>query len=235
MANIYVIACPDCGKQIKVPEETIGKKIRCKQCETIFPINESRAKLVPKTAPAAAPANKKETAKKQEAEDLENDRNPYALAKDHDDTPRCPHCVKELESADAKICLNCGYNLITRTRVETKKVYEATGGEVFMWLLPGIVAVIVIITLITVSIICMVKTTSWMNDGVLHEKVDGKDKYLIHPGCFKLFNGLLTAFICYHLGRYAYKRLVVNNKPPELLIQSDDEQDDEEGDDDEDD
>ena len=30
MANMIVIACPQCDKQMKVPEALIGKKIRCK-------------------------------------------------------------------------------------------------------------------------------------------------------------------------------------------------------------
>jgi len=231
MAGSFVIACPECGKQIKVTEEVFGKKIRCKECGTAFPVKKSSAKPV-KSPASAKPAA--QSAKPAPVDD-EDDGNPYALAKTDDGIPRCPHCVKVLESVDARICLNCGYDLVTRTHFKTKKVYEATGEEKFKWRLPGILCVIGIVVLITVSIIVMVKTTGYMKDGLLHDNEEGKDKFIIHPGCFKLFNGLLTAFICFHLGRFAYKRLVVNNQPPERQILKDDENDEEDELEDEDD
>jgi DNA-directed RNA polymerase subunit M/transcription elongation factor TFIIS len=224
MATSYVIACPDCGKQIKVTAQAVGKKIRCKQCQATFPVAES--KLRPADGPK--PAGKKPSAIDDEDED---GGKPYALAKDQDDLPRCPHCAKELESADARICLNCGYNMLTRQRFQTKAVHEATGEDKFKWLLPGILCVIGIIIVITVSIICVVKTTEWMKGGLFHDTEDGKDKFMIHPGCFKLFNGLLSAFICFHLGKFAYRRLVLNPEPPEQVIQKGDSDDDDEDDD----
>ncbi len=224
MASSFVIPCPDCGKQIKVSEQVFGKKVRCKECQTVFPVDKSRA------TPVKPPAS----AKAKPADD-EDDGNPYALASDDTGMARCPHCVKPLESNDARVCLNCGYDLVSRTHHKTKAVYEATGEDKFKWLLPGILCAVGVVILVTASIIIMVKTTKWMNDGWFHEQVDGKDKYLLHPGCFKLFNGMLTAFICFHLGKFAVKRLILNPEPPEQVISKDDENDDDDEDDDDDD
>src|SRR5258708_6864601 len=134
MANIFVIACPQCRKQIKVSEAVVGKKIRCKDCGAAFPV------AAPKAAPPPVKTKAQEKADKAAAEAQEeaDAQKAYAMAKDEVTVPRCPQCVKELESKDARICLHCGYNLITRTRVQTVAVHEPTGGEKFQWLLPGI-------------------------------------------------------------------------------------------------
>jgi predicted Zn finger-like uncharacterized protein len=221
MPNISVIACPECEKKIKVTQEVLGKKIRCKECGQVF------VAKAPQSAPAKPAPAKPKAAPKQDDED-DDGKNPYALAKDEEVVPRCPHCVKELESKDDTVCLHCGYNLATRTRFETRTVYEPTSGEKFQWRLPGILCVVGIILLVTGSIILMANTKSMMEDTFLQD--DETKKFMIKPGCFQLFNGSLTLFLCYHLGRFAYGRLVVNNRPPEQEIQKD-----EEGDEDDDD
>src|SRR5205085_12090110 len=71
-------------------------------------------------------------------EELEADSNPYGVST-LDLSPRCPNCANELESADALICLHCGYNTQTRRWASTKKTIEHTGGENFAWLLPGLI------------------------------------------------------------------------------------------------
>ena len=66
-----------------------------------------------------------------------------------------------------------------------------------------------------------------MKDGWFDDNDNGKQSWIIRPGCFQLFNGILTLFLCYHMGRFAYKRLVTNNLPPEREIEKDDEVDEE--------
>ncbi len=227
MATSIVIACPECDKQIKVSEDLIGKKIRCKECGEAFPVRRPKGQPAAKAPPPKA----KEPVKPAMVpnDDPDDGENPYALAKDADEgIARCPNCVKPLESSDARVCLHCGYNLTTRTRAEVKAVYEATGEEKFKWLLPGILCTVAIVILVVTSIIIMVKTKGMMEGSFLQDE-DDKSKFMVKPGCFMLANGMAVAFVCYHLGRFAYKRLVVNNKPPERIIQKDD---DEEGDED---
>jgi DNA-directed RNA polymerase subunit RPC12/RpoP len=237
MASTFVIACPDCSKQIKVSEEVIGKKIRCKECGGIFPVKKPKETVAAKNAPAkkdgkAKPQDADQTKKKTAAELNEDDddgKNPYALAKDEDGVARCPNCVQELESPDALICLHCGFNMVTRKRLEVQAVHEASGAEKFQWLLPGILAAIGVVTLLTLSIILMVNTKDLMRGGLFHDLENGKDVWVIKPGCFMLFNGMISGFVCYHLGRIAYRRLVVDNKPPEREIEKNEDDDFDDG------
>src|SRR5262245_54212951 len=123
------ISCPECKKKIKVTAELAGKKVRCKGCNHVFPV------------PAAA-------APRPAADDDDEGANPYALAESAKETvARCPHCAQVLDPPDAVICVNCGYNMRTRQRVSSKKVYETSSGEKFAWMLPGILCLAAIFVL----------------------------------------------------------------------------------------
>jgi hypothetical protein len=76
MAGTIDVSCPKCKKALRLPEELKGKKIRCKECGTIFPVGASAAAkpagAAPKPKPAAAaPAKAKAAAaaKPQEPEE----------------------------------------------------------------------------------------------------------------------------------------------------------------------
>jgi predicted Zn finger-like uncharacterized protein len=226
MASTFVIQCPECNKQMKVVQDLIGKKIRCKECNAVFPVRRPEAAQARKDDKGAV-ENADDDARAKKIAAIEDDdddgKNPYALAETDDGIARCPHCAKELESKEARICLHCGYDLVTRVRAGRKAVYEHTSEDKFNWLLPGIICAVVIVILITVSIICMVKTKGWMRDGWFEDD-DNKGKWIIRPGCFMLGNGMLTLFVCYHLGRFVYRRLVVDNLPPEQEIEKVDEE-----------
>jgi predicted Zn finger-like uncharacterized protein len=225
MANTFVILCPECEKQIKVADEVVGKKIRCKECGNVFTVKR------PKGVPAAQ-AKAKDEAKKPEDEakkgpaatasttptdDDDDGKSPYSLAATDDGIARCPNCVKELESADARICLQCGYNLETRKRQESRAVYEPTSEEKFQWLLPGILSIVGILVLIGICIFVCVKVRGWMTGGWFQDEDDGR--WIVRPGCFMLFSVMMTGFASFYLGRFAYRRLVVNNRPPEREIE----------------
>src|SRR5262245_36147539 len=118
------VTCPNCQKQIKAPAELQGKKIRCKACEQVFVVQPDRPVKANPAKPAAAakgkpPAQAAPPAPEAPldvvplADDDEDNPNPYGLTEETF-APRCPHCAYELESADAKVCLNCGYNTATR-------------------------------------------------------------------------------------------------------------------------
>src|SRR5262245_40920573 len=73
------------------------------------------------------------------ADDDEDGKNPYGIT-DLDLAPRCPNCASEMESEEAVVCLHCGYNTLTREWGKTEKVIATTGGEHFLYLLPGLLA-----------------------------------------------------------------------------------------------
>ena len=245
MATTFVIACPDCGKQVKVSDAHVGKKVKCKECGTVYPVKDpvgAAAAPAPKKGPPAAPGKAKATQAKPQAapkdappappadiarvnyrgdqDDEDEGPKEYVLAKTDDSLPRCPFCATEMASVDARICLHCGYNTRTRQRPEVKQVYGASGGQVFLWLLPGIFCVLVMIGLLVWYIVFWANIEGWMADGWFEDEKGPPVTYLVGlgPGFTRLYLALLTLAIYVPLGRFAYKRLVKNNKAPERKI-----------------
>ena len=136
------------------------------------------------------------------------DRNPYEVT-DLDLAPRCPFCAKEMESADAIICLHCGYNTQTRMRPQVKRTYASTGQERLIWLLPGIVCTIV--ALAFVAFICYL-WLAWDKDDQKY-----KDEWYfgaIFP--MQIWGTIISAFGIFLAGRFAVIRLVLHPNPPEF-------------------
>jgi DNA-directed RNA polymerase subunit RPC12/RpoP len=153
MAVITAIRCPNCEKRFKPTTQVQGKKIKCPFCSQPFVApsakasktatkpeadNEAgiKAKSAAKPKPQPAPPVVAEAPKPVD-NDLDADHNPYGV-KDQDLTPRCPHCAKELESANSIICLHCGYNTLTREAGKTEKTFGLTFERHFMYLLPAL-------------------------------------------------------------------------------------------------
>jgi DNA-directed RNA polymerase subunit M/transcription elongation factor TFIIS len=231
MATSFVIACPECGKQVKVSDEHVGKKIKCKGCEHVYPIAMPSAGSKPdakKGPPPVKPASKGKDAKgspppappaKKPGKDDDEDANPYTLTVDKDVLPRCPFCAKEMPSMEAIICLNCGYNTRTRLRPEVKAVHQTTFMEKFLWLSPGIGCVLAIIGFIVWDLIFFMNIEGWLA-GSIFEEGENTGIYTagFHPGFFKLYMTLLLCGLAVPIIRIGYKRLVLNNKPPERKI-----------------
>src|SRR5258708_5085645 len=133
MADTLTIGCPECGKQFKVPATAAGKKVRCKTCGEVIPV--AGGKSGGKPAPAAA-----------YGDDLDDDGKPYVLTNTVL-SARCPECAHDMQEGDV-ICLKCGYNTTTRERARMKKTIDITGLDVFLWLLPAIMAALVVIGLV---------------------------------------------------------------------------------------
>ncbi len=184
----------------------------------------------PKTSPAK-PAAKKPAAPTPEAEpltytfqeEIENlaegsggaksttpsphgSQNPYGVT-DLDLAPRCPFCAQEMDSEEAVICLHCGYNTRTRTLPAVQRTYANTGGEVFLWLLPGIACVVAILTLI--GFVCYL----WL-------QLNPKDYEKVWYGAFiqpaQIWGSIVSAGISFFCARFAIKRLIFHPTPPEM-------------------
>lgn len=240
MANTFVIACPDCAKQVKVSEEHVGKRIKCKGCGTIYPVKapegaapaaKPKTAAAPKTKAApsapktrAAPSAPKTTAAPpdppKKITDDDYDPNDYSLAKTNDTLPRCPFCAQEMESAEAMICLHCGYNTRTRMRPEVKAVYEPTAGDWFIWWLPAILVVLLAIGMLVWYLIFWNLIEDWLADSLFEDEPGPPRTYLagLGPGFMRLYHGLIILFLYVPMFRYAFKRLVKEYRPPERLI-----------------
>lgn len=212
MATTLLISCPECDKKIKAPVELKGKKIRCKGCGHAFVVQAGaggeEADVIPVQAEPARPkaAKPKRPAHPVAPGDDEDDPNPYGvtrLAEGH----RCPHCAHEMETEDSVICLNCGYNTLTRTHHATKKTIEHTGMDWFLWWLPGILCILSILLLIISDILYV----------LLIDSIVGEDwlvSWLAHGG-IKLWMIIVSLFFMFFAGRFAVLRLIFNYRPPE--------------------
>ena len=217
MAATFVIACPECSKQVKVSEEHVGKKIRCKGCQHVFPV---RAPGGPPPPPAkkATAARPKAAPTPEPPEPVEGDEDfKYVLAQTDDTIARCPFCAMQLESNDARICLNCGYDTVKRQRPEVKQVYAHTGGELFLWWLPAIMCILLMIGMVVWYLFFWTLIEEWLVDSWFEDEKGPPPTYIgaASPGFFRLYHAILIVFLCVPLVRFTYKRLFVFNKPPD--------------------
>ncbi|HJZ89374.1 MAG TPA: hypothetical protein VKE40_00785 [Gemmataceae bacterium] len=230
MATTFVIACPECEKQVKVSDEHVGKKIRCKGCGHIYPVKApagpaaaskpagatAKGKAVPPPPPPQPEAPKPGYG----VMDDEYDPNKYTVTQENSTLPRCPFCAMELSSMDARICLHCGYDTVKRTRPEVKQVYAPSAGELILWWLPGILAVLTMIGLLVWYLFFWTLIEGWLDESVFMDEKGPPPEYIagMSPGMFRLYHALLIAALYVPLTRFAYKRLITHNKPPETKI-----------------
>jgi len=220
MAATISVACPECGKQIKAPADLEGKKIRCKDCGTVFalkappPVKAGKTEAKPakkdgkaEAKPAAKPPVKAKAKPKRSVHDDDDDNpNPYGVT-DTDLGHRCPYCAQVMEGEDSVICLQCGYNTQTRMRTEMKKVFETTGMDWFLWLLPGILSILTILLLIGFDVLYFFKLP--------YAEAENEWYWMFAIYGIKLWVIIVTLFIMFFCARFAVKRLIFHPRPPE--------------------
>ncbi|MFZ9791263.1 MAG: hypothetical protein ACO3F3_02865 [Gemmataceae bacterium] len=210
------IACPECGKKLTVSQELLGKKVRCKGCSKVFV-------ATPETPKASLKEEKKETtpsagSKNQptdEEEDSENSKNPYGLTETII-VARCPNCANKLLNENDIVCVYCGYNNRTRVIGRTKKTYDVTGKDKFVWLLPGIITGTIALSILIFNIIFLLKIDGWVEPGP--NETDGPWYSFVAHVSIKLWLVILSLAAIWALGKIAVNRLIFNNKPPEEEI-----------------
>jgi hypothetical protein len=218
MATTITITCPYCDKTIKAPADLLGKKMRCKGCGEAFKAEAddedeprpSRPKppAGKKAAPGKPPPGKKGAAKAKGGRGTadEDDVNPYGVT--HLETgARCPYCANAMESDDAIICLTCGYNTRTRERARRRRVRDQTGLDIFIWVLPGIACVLGILVLLGLDIFYW----AWFPYNPDEEWYNFYKHFTV-----KIWSGVFSAFAIFYMGRFAIRRLILDNTPPEV-------------------
>jgi hypothetical protein len=114
-----------------------------------------------------------------------------------------------LETEHQVICLNCGYNTHTRERIEPKKTFATTGGDLFLWLLPGILAAIGVLLSIGILLIFWLLFPKW-------EKENAEETWAAFTGLWaRLWGSVFVLFFMFFCGRFAVIRLIFDRKPPE--------------------
>lgn len=215
MASTITIICPDCDTQLKASSDVLGKKIRCKACGATFAARDSAAKAPAAPAkPAPAKAAAKGTAKTAPAKaaekpkpvDPDDDKTPYGVTEEYLGR-RCPECANAMEDEDV-ICLHCGYNTTTRVRSRIRKVRDVTGGDYFIWLLPGIGCALLVLGLLGFD--------GWYVFGTDPDFFGDAWYGFITTMGAKLWTNVVIMYIVYVAGKFAIRRLVFHYKPPEV-------------------
>jgi hypothetical protein len=200
MAEIQ-ITCPECGNQRGVPDDLVGKKIKCKKCQSVFTVKAPAAKPAPK--PPAKPA--KPAAKPASAipiKDEEDDPNPYKM-REENLAARCPFCADLLDPPDAKICLHCGYDMTSRKRVEKKIVYETTFVDYLVWHLSTIACFLIVVAVVAVVVVIFINSSDWFEND------------FIPVGAFNTWIIIMALFVCWFAGRFVFRKIVWRLHPPE--------------------
>lgn len=135
-------------------------------------------------------------------------QNPYGIT-ELDLAPRCPFCAQEMESEEAVICLHCGYNKQTRSLPAVTRTYANTPGEIFMWLLPGILCVVGILALI--GLICYL----WLSLDPAKSKTAWYGE-LGAVQALQVWGTIFSGFAIFILGMFAIRRLILHPTPPEM-------------------
>lgn len=233
------IQCPECDNPLKVPEEILGKKIKCKQCGTAFVAKDSRAKP---TKPGGAAKPSKPGAGAQVKKEPEPEKKPapapYKPQDDDDDdegarpnplgmiaesdVPRCPFCAQELDPPDAVVCIHCGFNNVTRVRAESKKVWAPDSSDWMNHLAPGVVMLVLFVGLIVIDVLVFVNMEDWLRGTFLEsDQPDvtdpSKKKLLVKPGAFITLIFAATVMPIIYTGRFAFKRLALEYMPTEKV------------------
>jgi hypothetical protein len=138
----------------------------------------------------------------------DEESNPYGM-KDIDLARRCPFCAQEMEEEDI-ICVNCGYNTQTRRHHQTQRTYANTPGDVFRWILPGILCVIGVFALIGLGVYWWLGLEdSWW------KSVEGWGVPKLSYG-FRVWGEVILLFFIYLQAKFAFKRLILHPTPPEV-------------------
>jgi hypothetical protein len=216
------ITCSKCGKVMKVPDEFVGKKIRCKGCQEVLTVSAPKAAKVAKTNDGAKPPPELAKPKTPFLDEEEDERNPKAMNVIHEsDIARCPHCAKELDPPDATVCTNCGFNNKTRVKFNTKKTIAPEANDWITHLGPGIVALVIAIGLIVADIVVLLNMKEWIAGSALEledkDKVTGATQYIIKPGAFIAMIWAFSIIVIIPALRFAYRRLAVEYKPQEKI------------------
>ncbi|MEZ6141367.1 MAG: hypothetical protein R3B84_12420 [Zavarzinella sp.] len=224
MATSFLISCPECDKQMKVMDQHVGKKVRCKSCENVFVVKQPKATAQPPTPPKKAsppPAKAVEVEKPKASsphlDDDDDDSNPYQMIVEKEELPRCPFCAVELVSADAVICRECGYNMKTRQRPEVKVLLEHTFADKLNWYGLAIFYTFMLIVFIVWDAIFFVKIEGWLVDSVFIEEDGGGYVGGLRPGFWKLLMTAPLVVLAVPMVRYSYRRFFVQTIPDKKL------------------
>lgn len=221
-----VVTCPECEKRFKPKGDVQGKKIKCPFCKEPFVVPAAKqvkgkadAKKKPKpeeeadeviavemTAEEQAAA---EAAEKQAAYNAQFADNAAYEVKQVALVPRCPNCTTEMGPHDI-ICLNCGYNTLTREWGKTAKVVRLTFKRHFAYLAPALgAAVFVIVSVVGLLYFSIVSPYD------LHDTMFS----FTNSEAIRMWGSVIFLFWLFGAGTFCIKKFIDKPKPEDIMIE----------------
>lgn len=214
------IRCPSCKKNMTGPAAALGKKVKCKACNHVFvamvegaaaepargdakkggATNDSKGK-----APAAKPKQEVDKNRLLDPNDSDPGKSYGFEEQKQDEIARCPQCAYELETVDAVVCLTCGYNLLTRKRLQMQKIYERNFMDWVVWYTPTTFAILGCLASLAFGIFLWTGLKWWYGD------------WWFSHFSVQVWFTVFAAGGAWSCGKYAFKRIYYQPKPPEKL------------------
>lgn len=131
-----------------------------------------------------------------------------------------------MDPPDARICVNCGYDLVERARRVSVEVYPRTAADFIMWHLPtfgallGIAAVVCGYLYYHFLLPDKVLSEQWataikQDRWSYFDKEDAEYTGMMFHWAIEVWLIVIGLFISYRLGRFAFSRLFFHFLPPE--------------------
>ena len=226
-----VVTCPTCEKRFKPKGDVQGKRIKCPFCKE--PIAVPAAKAIKQTkgkpdpkkaqedADAAAAAMLAMTPEEKEAADAkaaEEAREAYNAQFDDkaaydvktvEMVPRCPNCTEEMGPHDI-ICLECGYNTLTRDWGKTKKVVALTFERHLKYLAPALGAAgFVVFSVIGLLYFCVL--SPYDTDKTMFEFTNSE--------AIRMWTAVIFLGWLFGAGTFCIKKFIEKPLPDDILVE----------------
>jgi hypothetical protein len=216
----FVVRDPDAderprGKPAVKPSKPGGAGVRAKK-----PPADPQKAEVKKEEPKKEEPKPASTYKFEDDDDDGAKPTPLQVIDEGVDIPRCPHCAKELDPPDARVCIHCGFNTLTRVKAETKKVWEPDANDWINHLGPGILALVISIAILVLNVVVYVNMRDWMTGTFLMKDdkgPDGETAFFVKPGAFITFVYAADIMPFLACTRFAIKRLCIEYQPTEKI------------------
>jgi hypothetical protein len=224
-----VVTCPECEKRFKPKGDKQGKRIKCPFCEAPFVVpmaKQVKAKPDPKKAAKGKP--EEETSiplemtpeEKAAAEAKAAEEKRAAYNEEFDDkaaydvhhielVPRCPNCTAEMGPHDI-ICLECGYNTLTREWGKTEKVIGLTLGRQLKYLAPALGAATFLLASVIGLVYFAILVPYDVGDGML---------YWLNSEAIRMWGSVIFLGWLFGSGTYCIKYFIEKPKPDDIMVE----------------
>lgn len=214
MAAGVVVSCGECKKRFKPKGDVQGKRIKCPYCKGSISVPKADVKAVPKKPEkpeAEMTAEEKAEKAKAEFDAQFDDKSAYDVQ--HIElVPRCPNCTFEMGPNDI-ICLNCGYNTLTREWGKTEKVVGLTWDRHLKHLGPAIGAA----CFVFFSVIGMVYFAI-----LLPYDVNGTMFRFLDHESMRMWGSVIFLLWLFGAGIFCVKKFIENPKPADIMVEETD-------------